>query len=102
MHETLALVNDGVTAMVAVTGEAVLLVAVKAEIFPAPLGPSPMEVFELTQLYTVPGTVPEKATAAVEFRWHKTWFAVPLTVGSGFTMMENEVADPVHVCPENV
>jgi hypothetical protein len=50
VHVTLALVNDGVTMMVAITGEAVMLVAVKAEIFPDPLAASPMELFELTQL----------------------------------------------------
>ncbi len=33
----------------------------------------------------MPGTLPEKFTAAVGARWHKTWFAVGSIAGTGFT-----------------
>jgi hypothetical protein len=47
---TLLLVKAGVTVMVAVTGDPVMLVAVYEAIFPVPEAARPMEVFELTQL----------------------------------------------------
>ena len=56
--------NDGVTVMVAVSTDPVLLVAVKAAMFPFPVEASPIfgEVFVQAKL--APG-VPEKATAVV-------------------------------------
>ena len=45
-----ALVNSGVTVMVALTGALVVLATVKDVMSPVPLAASPMEVFELTQL----------------------------------------------------
>ena len=53
-----ALVNVGVTTTTAVTGPVVVLVTVNEEILPVPAAAKPMEVFELIQLYTVPGTFP--------------------------------------------
>ena len=60
------LVNEGVTEIVAVTGAVVELVAVNEEISPVPLAASPIEVVELTQLYTVPGTFPVRFTDPVD------------------------------------
>jgi len=94
------LVNCGVTVMVAVTGALVVLVAVKAAMSPEPVAASPMEISELTQLYTVPATLPENETPKVEVLWHKTWLGTALTVGMGFTVMVNDVGVPVHVTPE--
>jgi hypothetical protein len=31
--------------------------------------------------------------------WHKTWFDTLLTVGMGFTVIENDVELPVQVTP---
>ena len=61
-----ALVNVGITLMVAVSGMVVVLVTVKGEISPVPAEGRPTEVFELVQLYSVPGTFPEINTCEVE------------------------------------
>ena len=66
VHVKPALVNVGVTVIPAVTGATVVLVTVNEEILPVPAAARPMEVFELTQLYTVPGTFPEIITDEVE------------------------------------
>ena len=50
VHVSPALVNVGVTVIVAITGAVVVLVTVNAEIFPVPPAARPTEVFELTQL----------------------------------------------------
>ena len=60
------LVKVGVREIVAVTGAVVELVAMNEEISPDPLAASPIEVVELTQLYTVPGTFPDRITDPVE------------------------------------
>jgi len=52
--------------MVAVSGAVPVLMAVNAGIFPNPAAARPMAVLELTQLYTVPGTFPEKVTVEVD------------------------------------
>ena len=94
-----ALVNVGITLIVAVWGPVVVLVTANDEISPDPAAARPMEVFELVQLYSVPGTFPEINICEVEARWHKTWFPTVLTVGIGFTVMLKEAALPVHVRP---
>ena len=66
VHVRPALVNVGVTVMVAITGAVAVLVTVNEEILPVPLAARPMEVFELIQLYKVPGTFPEITTDDVE------------------------------------
>ena len=96
------LVNAGVTVMVVDWGVVPVFVAVKEGILPDPAAAKPMEVFELIQLYTVPGTFPEKFTPEVEAWWHKTWFATGSAVGTGLTMMVKEVVVPVQVAPELV
>ena len=52
--------------MVATTGIVEVLVTEKEEILPVPAAARPMEVFELIQLYTVPGTFPMIMTGEVE------------------------------------
>jgi hypothetical protein len=47
----------------------------------------------------VPGTVPEKLTAAEEAWWQRTWFERLLTVGIGFTVMLKDLEIPVQVSP---
>ena len=66
VHVRPALVNVGVTTTTAVTGPVVVLVTEKEEMLPVPAAARPTEVFELTQLYTVPGTLPEIITDEVE------------------------------------
>ena len=61
-----ALVNVGITLIVAVSGPVVVLVTVNEAISPIPAEGRPMEVFELVQLYSVPGTFPEINTCEVE------------------------------------
>ena len=61
-----ALVNVGITMMIEVWGLVVVLVTVNDEISPDPAPARPMEVFELVQLYSVPGTFPEIITCEVE------------------------------------
>ena len=46
-------VKEGVTVMVATTGEPVELVAIKGEMFPVPLAASPMPVLLFVQAYVV-------------------------------------------------
>ena len=61
MFVTPPLVKEGVTVIVAVFGEAVVFIAVKAPIFPVPKAAErPIEAFEQDQLNTVPGTEPLK------------------------------------------
>jgi hypothetical protein len=79
----------GVTVIVAVTGDAVLFVAVKEVMSPVPEAPSPMDVVLFAQLYVVPLTLPLKLTVAVEAPLHNVWSTGSLTVGVGFTVMVN-------------
>lgn len=93
------LVYVGVTVIVAVTGAAVLLIAVKLAILPEPLAASPMDVLLFVQLYTVPATFPVKITAAVGCPLHSVWFACALTVGTGLTVIVKVIVGPVQVTP---
>jgi uncharacterized phage infection (PIP) family protein YhgE len=64
---------SGVTVMVAVTGFAPVLIAVKEVISPEPEAASPIEGVLLVQLNTVLGTFPVKVMAVV-FDWlHTVW-----------------------------
>jgi hypothetical protein len=68
-------VADGVTVIVAVSGALVVLVAVKAGIFPFPLAANPIEVLLLVQLKEEPLTAPVNVIALVVAALHKVWFA---------------------------
>lgn len=94
-----AFVKAGVTVIVAVTGTTPVLIAVNAAIFPVPPAARPMVVLLLVQLYTEPGTVPEKFTAAVEVLLQTVWFEMAFTVGDGFTVMVNILDVPKQVLP---
>ncbi len=65
VHVNPKLVKVETTVMKAVIGTLVLLMATNAGILPVPLAGRPMEGFELVQLKTEPGGIPEKETALV-------------------------------------
>lgn len=91
------LVNVGVTVMVAVCTVAVALVAVKGAMLPVPAAARPIVVLLFVQLYTVPGTLPVKLTAAVVAPLHNTCGVTAFTVGTGFTVMVNVAGVPLQV-----
>ncbi len=79
------LLDEGVTLMVATTGDEPVLVDVKVPMFPVPLPARPIEGCVLVQLYVVP--VPVKVTAAVGPPLHNTWLLTGLTTGSSVTVV---------------
>jgi hypothetical protein len=85
----------GVTVIVAVTGDVVLLVAVKDAISPVPLAARPIDVVLFVQLKVVLLNEPLKATAVVAAPLHSVWLETVFTVGVGFTVMVNVLAVPV-------
>ena len=85
--------------MVAVTGILLLLMAVKAAMFPVPAALRPMLVLLLVQLYTVPATGPLMVTAVVDAPLQTTWLAIAFTTGVGFTVIVNVLDAPVQVTP---
>ena len=92
---TPALVKLGVTVMVPEIGEPVRLVATKGAILPVPLAANPIAGLLLVQLYTVPGAIPVKLTAAVKLPLQTVWLATALTVGVGLTVMVKVFGVPV-------
>jgi hypothetical protein len=93
------LVKLGVTVTVATTGVVPGFVAVKLAMLPVPDAASPMLVLLFVQLYTVPAALPVKVIAAVGAPLHTAWLATAVTVGTGFTVIVNVIASPVHVTP---
>ena len=89
----------GVTVIVAMTGELVAFVAVKAPILPVPLAARPILVLLFVQLNVVPATAPVKFTGVVVAPAHKTWLATAFTVGVGFTVIVNVIGVPAHGTP---
>jgi hypothetical protein len=85
---------DGVTMIVAVAAVVPEFVAVNAPMLPLPVADRPTAVFEFVQLYVVPLTAPEKATAAVVAPLHNVWSAAAATVGVGFTVILKVSAQP--------
>ena len=102
LHVMPALVNSGVTVIVAVTGAPVLLIAVKDGTVPLPDAARPIDVLLLDQLYTVPGTGPLIVTAAVDVPLHTVWFAIAFTLGVGFTVTVKLLGTPRQVTPPRV
>jgi hypothetical protein len=102
---TPALVNVGVTVIVAVTGAVVVFVAVKLGIFPVPDATSPMLVVLFVQLYTIVlpivigivGLV--NVTAVVGEALHTTWLATAVTVAVGFTVYVYVRGVPTQLTP---
>lgn len=78
---------EGVTVIVAVTGELVAFTAVKAGIAPVPFAARPIEGLLFVQLKPVPLTVPVKGTAPVVEPLHKTWLTGGATLGVGLTVI---------------
>ena len=74
-------------------------VAVNDDISPVPFAARPIEGVLFTQLYTVPGTDPEKVMAAVEVLLHTTWLETAFTVAVGFTVIVKVFEEPVQVVP---
>ena len=85
--------------MVAVTGILLLLMAVKAAMFPVPAALRPMLVLLLVQLNTVPATEPLMVTVVVDAPLQTTWLAIAFTDGVGFTVIVNVLDAPVQVTP---
>ncbi len=82
-------IAEGETVMVATIVEVPRLVAVKAGMLPEPLAARPMLGWLFVQLKFVPGTVPEKLTAAVVAPLQMVWSTGSATVGVGLTVIVN-------------
>ena len=95
------MVYDGVTTIVATTGKAVALTAVKLAILPVPLAARPIDGVLLVQLNTsVPPVVGlVKFTGAVGEPAHTTWLAGWFTCGVGFTVIVNVIGVPAQLVP---
>ena len=101
---TPALVNVGVTVIVATAGALVLFIAVKDGMFPAPLAARPILVLLFAQLNTtllppLPLLGLVKMIVVVDEALHNTWFATAFTVAVGFTVMVNVNGIPTQLTP---
>ena len=92
----------GETVMVAVIGALVVLMAVKAAIFPVPFAANPTETLSFVQLNAVVPTVPVNVIAFVVAPLHNTWLAGVTTFGVGLTVMVNDSGVPVQPNAEGV
>jgi hypothetical protein len=72
---------------VAVTGDDVLLVAVKAAILPEPVPASPIDVVLLLQVKVVPVVVLLKLNALWVAPLQSVWLPGTITFGVGFTVI---------------
>ena len=77
----------GVTVIVAVIGDVVLLIAVKAGIFPLPFAARPIAVLLFVQSNVVPATVSKKLTTVVDELLQTVWLLMEFTVGIGLTVI---------------
>lgn len=75
------------------------LVAVKDAILPVPAAARPIDGALLVQLYTVPGALPVKFTAAVAVLLHSTWFCTWFATGVGFTVIVKLTGWPTQDTP---
>ena len=92
----------GVMVIVATALEVAELEAVKAEMSPEPLAPSPIEVLLFVQLNVVPLTTLEKFTVLVEAPLQIFWLPGVLTVGVGLTVIVKDVELPVQPSADGV
>ena len=88
------LLYTGVTVIVAVTADPVLLIAVNDGTVPAPLDARPILVLLFVQLYTVPGALPVIVTAAVAWPLQTVWLAIAFTDGVGLTVTVKLLGTP--------
>lgn len=94
-HVTPALVKDGMTPMVAVSGVDPGFVAGNGAMFPDPELPKPIDVLEFVQAYEVP--VPLMVIKELFVPLQKVVFERAVTTGIGFTVMVNVCALPGQV-----
>ena len=92
----------GVTIIVAVSGELLVLVAVNDAISPVPPEARPIVLSLFVQLYTVPLTAPLKLTAVVAVLLHTVWPLTDATVGVGLTVSIKLSALPGHPFADGV
>ena len=85
---------DGVTVIVATTGEIPALVAVKAGILPFPLAANPLEGVLFVHEKVVPTEELLKVIAFCREVLQRTELLTVLTVASGFTVIVNVFASP--------
>jgi hypothetical protein len=90
----------GVTLIVAIIGLVVVLIAVKEGILPDPLAANPIPGWLFVQVYWVPD--PTKAMAEVKALWHTTTAFGAVTLGVGFTVIVNDVLEPLQEIPPPV
>ena len=86
---------------VTVTGAFVVLVSVP-DILPVPLFAMPVTVtvLSLTQLYTVPATLPESTIVVIGLAEQIVWLeGVATALGTGFTVTVAVTGVPVQVTP---
>ena len=82
----------GVTVIVAVTGIVLVLIPLKAIMFPFPLAAKPIDELSFVQVYAVP--VPEKLMVDVELLLQITTSDGSFTVGVGLIEMVNVLTVP--------
>jgi hypothetical protein len=92
----------GDTVIVAITGDNVLLIAAKAEMFPVPEAGNPMLLLLFVQAYVVPDTPLPKFMAVVFTPLHTAWSATVLTVGIGLTVIVKLLVVPTHPFADGV
>jgi len=78
--------TEGVTVIVAVTGDVPLLIAVNDAMLPVPFAARPIPGLLFIQMYVVPGTGPLKFTAAVLEPAHTVWLETGSTPGMSSTV----------------
>lgn len=87
---TLQPFNNPVTVIVAVIGDEVLFVAVKAGMFPDPDAARPIEVWVLVQVMVVPTGLAVNGIAAILSPAQRVMFAGIFSCGMGFTVIGSE------------
>lgn len=90
------LLRVGVTVMVAVMGDVVLLTAVNGGTLPIPPIESPIAGLEFVQLYVAPAGVLIKAPSGIADPAQYVRSAGTVTTGRGFTVMKNVLAVLTH------
>ena len=84
------------------TGVLVVLTAVKEAIFPVPEAANPIAVLELVQVKLVPGVWLVNDIAGTAAPLHTVISEGTTAAGVGFTVMVNEVSEPIQLFAEGV
>lgn len=92
----------GITVIVEVIGDVVLLTARNGVILPFPLAANPIAGFEFVQLYVAPAGVLIKAPSGISAPSQYVRSAGTVTTGRGFTVIENVRAVLTHEFTEVV